>query len=170
MDMFYDGNSIPNWFTNKSLGNHVKVELPSDWSFTKLRGYGFCVVFKRKTPSTDFGYFVKNFDGASLGRYGPDYYWDYFWDKPIRIDESDMICLHYTTSDIWRWEGAKNFVTFCFDECEGLEVKKCGVRVVCDEDLDEEADLSMFQDITTLSQHGGASSDFREYGCIEWTW
>lgn len=79
MHMFYDGNSIPNWFTNKSLGNHVKVELPSDWSFSKLRGYGVCVVFKRKTPSTDFtdfGYSVKNFDGASLGGCDPYYYDD----------------------------------------------------------------------------------------------
>ncbi|PWA39049.1 NB-ARC domains-containing protein [Artemisia annua] len=168
MDMFYDGNRIPNCFTNKSKGNQVKVELPSDWSFSKFRGYGICVVLKRKKPSPDFGYYVKNFDGADLGECNdcnPYYQWDYFKGKPIRIDESHMIWLHYT-NDIEDMEEAKNFVTFCFDENEKFEVKECGVRVVCD----EEADLIMFQDIPTLSQHGLALYRFREYGYITWTW
>ena len=65
-----------------------------------------------------------------------------------------MIWLHYTTSEIQKQklnlEEAKNFVTFCFDENEGIEVKEMGVRLVWDEDLDQEADLSMFQDIPSL--------------------
>ncbi|PWA74848.1 Leucine-rich repeat, typical subtype [Artemisia annua] len=176
MDIIYDGNSIPNWFTNKSIGNQVKVELPLDWSFSKFRGYGICVVFKRKKPSRYFvnfgfryfGYSLKNFDGAYLGACDPYYYREYFRDKPIRIDESDMILLHYTTSEI-EWKEAKNFVTFCFNESEGFEVKEMGVRVVCDEDLDQEADVSMFQDLSTLSLHGGAwcwsGEQRRTYGC-----
>ncbi|PWA53772.1 Leucine-rich repeat-containing protein [Artemisia annua] len=136
-DIICDGNSIPDCFTNKSMGNQVKVELPLDWSFSKLRGYGVCVVFKRKGPSTAFGYRVKNFDGAHLGERFPFYYDDYFKDKPIRIDESDMIWLHSTTREIWKFKKAKNFVTFCFDESEGYEVKECGVRLVWDEDLDK---------------------------------
>lgn len=169
MDMFYEGKSIQNWFTNKSLGNQVKVELPSDWSFSKLKGYGVCVVFKRKKPFTDFGYAVKNFDGAYLGRCNPTYYRVYFMHKPIRIDESDMIWLHYTTSEIKKLKKAKNFVTFCFKD-EEIEVKEMGVRLVWDGDLDQEADLSMFHDIPTLSQHGGALCLFGEYGRINWTW
>ncbi|GKC72045.1 NB-ARC domains-containing protein [Tanacetum coccineum] len=148
MDMIYKGNNIPNWFTNKSMGNQVKVELPLDWSFSKLRGYGICVVFKRKKP---FGYSVKNFDGASLGGCFPYYHREYFEGKPIRVDESDMIWLHYTTREIWKWKEAKNFVTFCFYEDEDIEVKEMGVRLVCD----EQVDLSMFQDLPTLSPHGG---------------
>ncbi|GJX69097.1 NB-ARC domains-containing protein [Tanacetum coccineum] len=172
MDLIYHGNSIPNWFTNKSMGNHVKVELPLDWSFSKFRGYGICVVFKRKKPCTrfeKFGYSVKNFDGASLGACNPYYYEEYFTGKPIRVDESDMIWLHYTTSEIRRWKEAKNFVTFCFFEDEDIEVKEMGVRAVCDEDLDQEGDLSMFKDLPTLSQHGGALCLFGDYR-IDWSW
>ncbi|PWA86058.1 NB-ARC domains-containing protein (chloroplast) [Artemisia annua] len=172
MDMFYEGKSIPNWFTNKSMGNHVKVELPSDWSFSKLRGYGICVVFKRKGPSRDFGCDVKNFDGAYLGSCYPFCYGQYFKGKPIRIDESDMIWLHYNnTTNAWRWEKAKNFLTFCFKEkYEGIEVKEMGVRLVWDEDLDQEADLFMFQDLPTLSEHGGTLYLFGKYGEIECSW
>ncbi|GKB16064.1 NB-ARC domains-containing protein [Tanacetum coccineum] len=169
MDMIYKGNSIPNWFTYKSMGNQVKVELPLDWSFSKLRGYGICVVFKRKNQWARFGYSVKNFDGARLGGCNPFYYREYFSGKSIRADESDMIWLHYTTREIWKLEEAKNFVTYCFYEDEDIEVKEMGARLFCDEDLDQQADLSMFEDLPTLSQHGGVLCLFEGYR-IDWSW
>ncbi|GJW24193.1 NB-ARC domains-containing protein [Tanacetum coccineum] len=90
LDIMYDGNSIPEWFTNRSTESHVKVELPSDWCFNKFRGYGTCVVFKRKKPGRRFcGYSVKNFDGAFLGEWLME---------PRRGNESYMIWLHYTNS------------------------------------------------------------------------
>ncbi|GKE32545.1 hypothetical protein Tco_1451867, partial [Tanacetum coccineum] len=116
LDIMYEGNSIPEWFTNKSMGSRVKVELPLDWSF-------------------------KNFDGAYLGRYDPNYYTEYFKGKPLRMDESDMIWLSYMTKYIRTLKEAKNFVTFCFDEIEDIEVKKMGVRLVCDEDSNQEEDI-----------------------------
>ncbi|GKD09823.1 hypothetical protein Tco_1189508 [Tanacetum coccineum] len=133
MDIIYDGNSIPEWFTNKSIGNHVKVELPSDWCFNKFRGYGTCVVFKRKKAfSTLKGYSVKNFDGSSFGRFFPYNHREYFEGKPIRINESYMIWLHYMRNTR-KWKEANNFVTFCFkdDVDEGYEVKECGLTQVC---------------------------------------
>ncbi|GKA84310.1 NB-ARC domains-containing protein [Tanacetum coccineum] len=168
MDMIYEGNSMPNWFTNKSMGNHVKVELPLDWSFSKVRGYGICVVFKRKSKWAFLGYDVENFDGDYLGSCNPFYDAEYFEGKPIRVDESDMIWLHYTR-ELWKWKKAKNFVTYCFDENETIEVKECGARIVCDEDLDQEGDLSMFEDVPTLSQHGGALCLFRG-SRTDWSW
>ncbi|GKE20864.1 NB-ARC domains-containing protein [Tanacetum coccineum] len=68
LDMLYYGDSMPEWFTNRSRENHVKVELPSDWCYDKnFRGFGTCVVFKFKKPFSIFeGFFVKNFDGAFL--------------------------------------------------------------------------------------------------------
>ncbi|GJS97570.1 NB-ARC domains-containing protein [Tanacetum coccineum] len=56
------------------------------------------------------------------------------------------------------WKEAKNFVTFCFKENnEDVEVKECGARLICDGDLQQDVtNLSMFQDLPTLSQHGGA--------------
>ncbi|GJX88005.1 NB-ARC domains-containing protein [Tanacetum coccineum] len=155
MDIIYDGNSIPEWFTNKSIGNHVKVELPSDWCFNKFRGYGTCVVFKRKKAfSTLKGYSVKNFDGSSFGRFFPYNHREYFEGKPIRINESYMIWLHYMRNTR-KWKEANNFVTFCFkdDVDEGYEVKECGVRLNCDGDLHQDVtNISMLEDLP----HGGA--------------
>ncbi|GJZ45966.1 NB-ARC domains-containing protein [Tanacetum coccineum] len=151
------------------LDSSVKVELPLDWSFSKLRGYGICVVLKRKNQCARFGYSVKNFDGARLGGCNAFYYREYFSGKPIRADESDMIWLHYTTREIWKLEEAKNFVTYCFYEDEDIEVKEMGVRLFCDEDLDQQVDLSMFEDLPTLSQHGGVLCLFGGYR-IDWSW
>ncbi|GKA10956.1 NB-ARC domains-containing protein [Tanacetum coccineum] len=96
MDIIYEGNSIPEWFTNKSIGNRVKVELPSDWCFKE-------------------------------------------------------------------WNEANNFVTFSFEENnEDIEVKECGVtRLICDGGpQQDDTNLTMLQDLPTLSQHGAASCMF----------
>ncbi|GJT70986.1 NB-ARC domains-containing protein [Tanacetum coccineum] len=118
MNIIYDGNSIPEWFTNKSMGDHVKVELPSDWCYDKFRGYSI----KR-------GCFPHHYE-ESLKR------------KPIIINESYMIWLHYTwnTSE---WKEAKNVVTFCFDEDSGVEVKEFGVRLIYDVDLEQDVTNSI---------------------------
>ena len=115
-----------------------------------FRGYGTCVVLKCKKPFKKLkGYYVKNFDGASLITE------DCFPRKYKGIHESYMVWLHYTRNT-WQWKEAKNFVTFCFDENnEDVEVKECGVRLICDEDIEQEADLSMLQGLPTPTQHGG---------------
>ncbi|PWA66024.1 NB-ARC domains-containing protein [Artemisia annua] len=100
INIIYHGNSnIPEWFTNRSRGNDVKVELPSDWCFDKLRELGTCVVFKSKKPFKEFkGYYsVKNFDGASLGPNGylPASIKRYFQNEVIGIQDSYIIWLRY---------------------------------------------------------------------------
>ncbi|GJZ50792.1 hypothetical protein Tco_0605307 [Tanacetum coccineum] len=169
MDMINHGNSILEWFTNRSMGNHVKVELPSDWCYDKFRGFGTCVVFKRKKPCRFIGHYsIENFDGASLGDYFPDYR---FEGKPVRIDESYMIWLHYT-QNTRKWKEAKNFVTFCFEEDnEDIQVKDFGVRLIYDGDLQQDVtNLNMLQDLPTLSQHGGALCLYGLHGdVIQWS-
>ncbi|GJR21417.1 NB-ARC domains-containing protein [Tanacetum coccineum] len=56
------------------------------------------------------------------------------------------------------WKKANSFATFCFEENnEDIEVKECGARLVCDEDLEQDdTSLRMLQNLSTLSQHGGA--------------
>ncbi|GJZ45126.1 NB-ARC domains-containing protein [Tanacetum coccineum] len=162
MDIRYHGNSMPEWFKNRSMGNHVKVGLPSDWCYDKFRGYGTCVVRKCKKPCGFTGYSVKNFDAASLEHWFPCYHEENLKRRPIRINESYTIWLRYTRN-ITRWEEAKNFVTFCFEENnEDVEVKECGVRLICDGDI--------HQDLPTLSQHGGAITVTRFGGSINSTW
>ncbi|GJX70659.1 NB-ARC domains-containing protein [Tanacetum coccineum] len=145
-DIIYAGNSIPEWFTDKSMGNHVKVDLPSDWCYDKFKGFGTCVVFKRKKPCRFIGnYSIENFDGASLGDYFRD---DRFEGNPIRIHESYMIWQHYekNTRCTQRWKKAENFVTFCFEENnEDIQVKEFGVRLLYHGDLQQDfTNLIMF--------------------------
>ncbi|GKC87360.1 hypothetical protein Tco_1148009, partial [Tanacetum coccineum] len=131
LNIGYHGNSIPEWFTNRSRENHVKVELPSDWCDDKFRGFGICIVFKSKKPRICFSYSVKNFDGASLEKNLLGSYLK---------DESYMILFHYMMTTKGEWKEAKNFVTFSFEENgEDVEVKELGVRPICDEDIEQGA-------------------------------
>ncbi|GJU42647.1 NB-ARC domains-containing protein [Tanacetum coccineum] len=174
LNIIYHGNSIPEWFTNRSRENHVKVELPSEWCYhKKFRGYGTCVVFKFKKPFSTFkGYSVKNFDGASLmtENYIPHVIKEYLKKEEIGMNESCMIWLHYT-SYTKRWKEAKNFVTFSFEEKnEDVEVKECGVRLICDGDLQDITKLGMLQDLPTPSRHNGAMTLVGNYGYNSWSW
>ncbi|GKE58481.1 NB-ARC domains-containing protein [Tanacetum coccineum] len=174
LNITYHGNSIPEWFTNRSTKNHVKVELPSaDWSYDKFWGFGTCLVFKRKNPFSAFkGFGGWNFDGlASLTstscNYLPLDLLEFLEKEVIEIHESYMIWLYYT-SNIGQWKEAKNFVTFSFEENnEAYEVKECGARLLFDGDSQDVANLGMFQD---LSEHGGAMSCSGPYGSSTWFW
>ncbi|GJS49707.1 NB-ARC domains-containing protein [Tanacetum coccineum] len=142
MDIINHGNSIPEWFTNKSMGNHVKIY----WTLL-----------------------YRELVELSLGHYFPDYR---FEGKPVRIDESYMIWLHYT-QNTRKWKEAKNFVTFCFEEDnEDIQVKDFGVRLIYDGDLQQDVtNLNMLQDLPTLSQHGGALCLYGLHGdVIQWSW
>ncbi|PWA37008.1 NB-ARC domains-containing protein [Artemisia annua] len=172
MEIIYNGNSIPEWFTNKSMGNNVKVELPSDWCLDKFKGFGTCVVFKQKNTLQHVYCYLKNFDGALLQGWCVN---------SIEISESYRICLLYTR-DTKVWKYAKNFVKLCFGENydhggggyfyedKSIEVKECGVRLICDEGYEGIWNMSMLQDLPTLSQHGGAINLYGRRGYIRSSW
>nr|GEZ05679.1 NB-ARC domains-containing protein [Tanacetum cinerariifolium] len=172
LDIVYHGNSIPEWFTNRSMENRVKVELPSDWCYDNFRGFGTCVVFKCKNPCKYKGYSVKSFDGATM--ITEDYFLhvfkEFFKREVIGIHESYMVWLRYTR-ETWKWKDAKNFVTFGFEENnEDVEVKECGVRLICDEDIHQATDLSVLQDLPTPTQHGGMLGLVQGSGSLYWSW
>ncbi|GJX32887.1 NB-ARC domains-containing protein [Tanacetum coccineum] len=147
LNIMYHGNNIPEWFTNRSTENHVKVELPSaDWSYDKFWGFGTCLVFKRKKPFSAFkGFGGWSFDGlASLTSTSCNY-------LPldlIEFFEKEVIGIH-------------NFE----ENNEAYEVKECGARLLCDGDSQDVTNLGMFQD---LSQHGGAMNCSGPYGYSTW--
>ncbi|GJS44145.1 NB-ARC domains-containing protein [Tanacetum coccineum] len=176
LDIVYHGNSIPEWFTYRSLGeNHVKVELPSeDWCYDEFRGYGTCVVFKCKKPHKLEGYSVYNFDEASIAEnYFTPVSKKFLKREVIGTQDSYMIWLRYTR-DTRGWKEAKKFVTFSFfvENDEDVEVTEFGVRLICDKDLEQETDLSMFQSLPTpTTQHGGMLSVYGKYdGLLDWSW
>nr|GEX26597.1 hypothetical protein [Tanacetum cinerariifolium] len=161
LDIVCRGNSIPEWFANRSRENRVKVELPSDWCYDKFHGFGTCVVFKCKKPYKYNGYSVNNFDGASL--FTENYIPPLSTSEDLWKDE--VIWLRYRRykkelknykKDLRRWKEANNFVTFSFEENnEDVEVKECGVTLICDEDIQG---TDLLQGLPTPTQHVGAIS------------
>ncbi|GKG01469.1 hypothetical protein Tco_0306174, partial [Tanacetum coccineum] len=139
-------------------------------------GFGFCAIFRCKKPFSTFeGISVKNFDGASFiesSDYIPPVVEKLLKREAIGTQDSYMIWLHYTRIDRWEWENAKNFVTFCFGENnEGVEVKECGVRLICDEDIQQGAESSMLQGLSTPTQHhGGFVGLYGEVAFSNWSW
>ncbi|GJY89191.1 NB-ARC domains-containing protein, partial [Tanacetum coccineum] len=157
LELVYHGNSMREWFTNRSTESHVKVELPSHWCYDKFCGFGTCLVFKCKNPFSTFkGFSVKNFDGVSIAKNYIPYEIKVFLFL-IGTHDSYMIWLHYTRYTRRRWEEAKNFVTFSFFEenNEDVEVKEFGVRLICEGDIEQGAESSMLQGLPTPTQHGG---------------
>ncbi|GKC37652.1 NB-ARC domains-containing protein [Tanacetum coccineum] len=173
LDILYHGNSIPEWFTNRITKNQVKVKLPSDWCYDKnFRGSATCVVFKCKRPFSFSGYRIKKFDGSSL--YTRDHYPRHFNEflqkEVIGIHESYMILLRYKRKTR-EWKEAKNFVTFSLEENnEDVELKEFGARLICDEDIQQEAHISMLQGLPIPTQHGGGLSLFGMIGSLHWSW
>ncbi|GJT99588.1 NB-ARC domains-containing protein [Tanacetum coccineum] len=164
LSIVYHGNSMPEWFTNTSMENHVKIELPSDWCYDKFRGYGFCVVFKCKNSFSEFkGYSVKNYDGALITE-------DYILPLTRTMEEfwkDELIWLNYSR-DTREWKEAKDFVTFCLEENnEDVEVKEWGVRLICDEDIQQGTDL---MSLPTPTQHGGMLSLGGVDAHLYWSW
>ncbi|XP_071703969.1 disease resistance protein RUN1-like [Rutidosis leptorrhynchoides] len=160
LDVVYHTSYIPQWFTNQSKGNHVKVDLPSDWCYDKVIGYVFCVVFTPKKHQRSIAlyhhnieYFVNNFDGDILYR---TYHYDDMPGKDeFRVKSgSDMIWLHYNAFTR-KLKKAEKFVTFTFNGGEFVDVKECGVRLVYDEDKHKGIDLSTIQDIPTPTKDDG---------------
>ncbi|GKC56897.1 NB-ARC domains-containing protein [Tanacetum coccineum] len=184
-------SNCPKLFKNVTIdseGSISKTESGLIYNFPRLYspafcfpwvfgGFGTCVVFKFKKPFSIFeGFFVKNFDGAFLmaidffSHVFEEFLLNFFGASEIGIRESCMIWLHYM-KDTRRWNGAKNFVTFIFGENnEDIEVKECGVRLIYDEDIQQEAHLSMFQGLPTPTQHGGKLSVSGVNSHLDWSW
>ncbi|GJR34174.1 NB-ARC domains-containing protein [Tanacetum coccineum] len=118
------------------------------------------------------GYSLKNFDGASLiPNYFPHVIEEFLKREVIGTQDSYMIWLSYTR-DTWGWKNAKNFVTFSFFEenNEDVEVQECGVRLICDEDIEQEANLSMLQGLPTPTQDGGMLRLYNTPYWTTWSW
>ncbi|XP_024967264.1 TMV resistance protein N-like [Cynara cardunculus var. scolymus] len=161
-DVFFHGNRIPPWFTFQSMGASISIELPEGWCYKKLRGYEACVVL---TPARVYNPKVQynslrvqnskvefdNTGGETLERHA--YLMaDEFAIEGARIDGSELIWLFYSKPNSV-WMEAKKLKTLWF-HCPNFTVKKCGVRLVWDEDIQEEMDGSMSQDLPTSAQDG----------------
>ncbi|KVH33246.1 Leucine-rich repeat-containing protein [Cynara cardunculus var. scolymus] len=162
LDIKYHGNRIPQWFTDTRMGNHFQYDLPPNFCYNKLRGFGFCVVLTLKKYFHDHfkynnipNYHVDNFDGTSLVDHYPFVY------PSTEISKSNIIWFCFQSWISSGWHEAKNFVTFSFEHGDDVEVKECGFRLVFDEDIEEKTNFSLIQELPTPTQKGGAIEMWR---------
>ncbi|KAK9074235.1 hypothetical protein SSX86_006832 [Deinandra increscens subsp. villosa] len=157
LDALFYQRRILEWFTKGSVGNCKKVELPQSWCYSKFRGYATYVVFKpQRSRSSEannghLGFSVKNYDNALL---------DDVRMRPTHLITENMLMnigsyvtwFHYSTSKPC-WMEAKNFVTFLFRGFGNIEVE-CGVRIICEEDIQEQTCSNTMQSLLTPTQDG----------------
>ncbi|RVW79813.1 Disease resistance-like protein DSC1 [Vitis vinifera] len=129
-DAVVPGSSIPEWFTDQSVGCSVTVELPPHWYNTRLMGLAVCAVFHPNISKGKFGrsaYFSMNESGG------------------FSIDNTAS--MHFSKAE-HIWFGYRSLFGVVFsrsiDHLEvsfsesiraGEVVKKCGVRLIFEQDL-----------------------------------
>ena len=137
------GSEIPKWFSHRSMGNEVKIKLPSH--LCKKVGIAFCVVFY---PIESYSFPVH---GYSLIANGKRINIDNC--PPIYVASSDHVSLVYVVpqyleeeSNKLLWEGDVNGfsqIRIKIESCD-VEVKKWGIRMIYNEDI-EDLDRTMVQ-------------------------
>ncbi|WKA00217.1 hypothetical protein VitviT2T_018598 [Vitis vinifera] len=128
-DAVVPGSSIPEWFTDQSLGCSVTVELPPHWCTTRLMGLAVCFVFHPNIGMGKFGrseYFSMNESGgfslhntASTHFSKADHIW--FGYRPLYGEVFSPSIDHLK-------------VSFAGSNRAGEVVKKCGARLVFEQD------------------------------------
>ncbi|RVW79802.1 hypothetical protein CK203_047640 [Vitis vinifera] len=98
-------SSIPEWFIHQSAGYLVPVELPPHWYNTKLKGLAFVLFSTQTSPWLTTSGLVIDHLSTSLGSGGP-----------------------------FRNQSNTLKVSFSVSNSDGEGVKKCGVRVVYEQD------------------------------------
>ncbi|KAK5787024.1 hypothetical protein PVK06_041675 [Gossypium arboreum] len=180
-DIIMPGSEIPEWFSQQKSDSSIKIPLPKD---SQWIGVASCCIFINNDSSRDeeiiscYAYInFRNSEQASCDGYG----WGV---EPIM---KDHLLLHYWSRDelypismenkYGHCETNNLRATDCLDhKCDELElsfidpdvednakVKKCGVRIVYEEDLEEIKELqchtTQSSDIHQHSAHNHGSVD-----------
>ncbi|KAM5549840.1 hypothetical protein ABKV19_000993 [Rosa sericea] len=149
------GSNIPEWFSHRSVGRSVSVELPPDWDSSRFMGFAVCVVFvlheHHQVDELDIHQF-KNFNathhlvcclklnGRELDVYGRQPAFR-FSEEFCQLD-SDHLWLFYVSRDKYFgtewWHNSCSQLDFLFEtRGRGLKVKECGVRLIYEQDVQE---------------------------------
>ncbi|CAL2238500.1 unnamed protein product [Prunus armeniaca] len=146
------GSEISEWFIDRSARSGVSMDLPADWCKNNWRGYALCAVFglgrripagnllgkwkyEQETNSTAHGLRCEvNPNNLGSGGWCP-----FFGCSPeLGQIESDHIwlsfvgCEHFGTA----WQDSCRRLAFLFKTLgPSLEVKKCGVRLIYEQDI-----------------------------------
>ncbi|RVW29914.1 TMV resistance protein N [Vitis vinifera] len=128
-DAVVPGSSIPEWFTHQSERCSVTVELPPHWCNTRLMGLAVCVVFHANIGMGKFGrsaYFSMNESGGFSLHYTVS----------MHFSKADHIWFGYRPlfGDVFSSSIDHLKVSFAGSNRAGEVVKKCGVRLVFEQD------------------------------------
>ncbi|KAK9941555.1 hypothetical protein M0R45_007259 [Rubus argutus] len=140
------GNEIPEWYNHQSEGSLIIVELHPGWFSNKWMGFSLCAVFRLRKPLTPFAS-IKivcklTHDGISYSN------------RPcVDLEESGQPvvdhtgCSMCTVIDMITWEITGRISTislnfhlltgFTGPNHDGVEVKKCGFRMIYEEDVEQ---------------------------------
>ena len=105
------GSSIPEWFIHHSAGCSITVELPPDW-YRMVKGFAACAALR------------KNESGRiPLGK------------RAAHFSKADHIWFGYLTFKEYDYVRTVDHIEFIFGE----EVKECGLRLIYEDDVMENA-------------------------------
>ncbi|CAL2276288.1 unnamed protein product [Prunus armeniaca] len=139
------GRKIPEWFSNQSLGDSLTVELPTKWM-----GIAFCVVFEVQANLSDVHYVRISCSPQGMRTHGVfpkeftifDVVSDHLWVIYVSRIQSEKICgqikflftTYYSHQDIML-------------EHKKSCVKKCGFRLVHEQDVEQLNQIMMNKSI-----------------------
>ncbi|XP_062020079.1 TMV resistance protein N-like isoform X1 [Rosa rugosa] len=133
------GDEIPEWYNHQSMGSWITVELHPGWFTNKWMGFAFCVVFRLLKPLPPL---VRWSIQCSLKANGKVYAVSGLgfggqWGQPV----SDHIWFFCGQRDedshlLW-WQEIYQFELDFSIGMKFVQVKKCGVRMVYEEDVEE---------------------------------
>ena len=152
----YPGNEIPNWFDNKAEGSSINIKLPQQWRDTKFLGFVVCAVGDSYTAHPEVTELSCKVKFICLNGENHESSWMFARaEEPIvqalpPAFNSDHVYMWYWPTDYSKCVDAVE-VTFRFafrefDESakdngfmkpSKCEVKRCGIHMLYQKDLDE---------------------------------
>ncbi|XP_062018724.1 disease resistance protein RUN1-like isoform X1 [Rosa rugosa] len=139
------GNEIPEWYNHQSVGSSITVELHPGWFTNKWMGFAGCAVFgliKPLPPGVEWTICClltangESWGQCGLGKWGEpmlDHIWLFFMHR-----DTEASTFKHEWQDIYyQLEFAFKFTTADMKKVEAPQVKKCGVRMIYEEDVEE---------------------------------
>ncbi|KAB2631824.1 TMV resistance protein N-like [Pyrus ussuriensis x Pyrus communis] len=148
-EAIYPGSEISEWFSYRSERPVVSVELPQHWYQNEWMGYALCAVFtlRRRLPpnllgkwnygthSTAHGLRCEVKPGnLDVGGWCPSF----ACSEELGQIEKEHIWLSFVSGEYFgtTWQDSCHHLEFTFKTLgSGLEVKRCGVRLIYERDL-----------------------------------
>ncbi|VVA36039.1 PREDICTED: TMV resistance [Prunus dulcis] len=125
------GTEIPSWFSHQRVGSSVSVQLTPRWHDNKWKGYALCTVFEVFGSGWELNCFLK-VNGKEQ------------YPAPLLVTNvqplSDHLWLLYISRDLTfgnEWQHSCNQLIFSFKSSGPSLVKKCGARLVYEQDVEE---------------------------------